>query len=357
MKTKHMAAVRADRNTMPSPSQHTLIAAVSVLLLALAAANAAGPGAPQTAAKNAAVTLEAVAGSAVKRVILSAKAAERLGIETGKVGQESIVRKQMVSGLIIVPVNRQPEQKPAGGTFGGFGQAGASAASTVSIPPPPAKPGGGSASFGKMATVAPVSPTGLQQVAAAVPAPQPVPALMPAGGVPSNPAAIAATASAPILGDAWVQVTLSAGEWERLTKDKPARLLALSTRDKLGNEIFAQPAGMEPVEDAKRSMLTLYYVVPGKDHGLTLNSRVRVELQHSGNEEQRRVVPYSAVYYDGKGAAWVYVNTKPLTFERQRVGVDQVVGDLAVLSDGPPIGTPIVTVGASLLFGAEIFGK
>jgi hypothetical protein len=114
---------------------------------------------------------------------------------------------------------------------------------------------------------------------------------------------------------------------------------------------------MAPQEDTKRTMLTMYYVVPGKDHGLTMNSRVRVELPTAGMEEKQKVVPYSAVYYDGKGAAWVYVNTKPLTFERQRIGVDRVVGDLAVLSDGPPTGTPIVTVGAPMLFGTEIFGK
>jgi hypothetical protein len=63
------------------------------------------------------------------------------------------------------------------------------------------------------------------------------------------------------------------------------------------------------------------------------------------------------VYYDGKGAPWVYVNAKPLTFERQRIGVERVTGDLAVLSEGPPVGTSVVTVGAALLYGAEIFRK
>ncbi|UUZ63703.1 hypothetical protein LP417_31055 [Polaromonas sp. P1-6] len=293
--------------------------------------------------------MEAISGSTVKRVILSAKAAERLGIETGKVGEESIIRKQMVSGLIIVPVDRQPGEKPAGGIFGGFGPVGAAPA-----PAAPTDPGGGAISLRKVAAVAPATPAALQKTggafaglgkAIAAPAPQPVPTAAP---TQANP---------PIVGDAWVQVTLSQGEWERLAKDKPARLQALFTRDKLGSEVLAQPSGMVPVEDAKRSMLTLYYKVPGKDHGLTLNSRMRVELQISGNEDKQKVVPYSAVYYDGKGAAWVYVNTKPLTFERQRIGVERVVGDLAVLSDGPPVGTPVVTVGASLLYGAEIFGK
>lgn len=129
MKAKHMAAVRADRNATPSPAKCTLLAAaaaaVAVLLLAPAAANAADPAGSKAAGKNTPVTLEAISGSTVKRVILSAKAAERLGIETGKVGEESIIRKQMVSGLITVPVDRQPGEKPAGGIFGGFGPVGA----------------------------------------------------------------------------------------------------------------------------------------------------------------------------------------------------------------------------------------
>jgi hypothetical protein len=84
---------------------------------------------------------------------------------------------------------------------------------------------------------------------------------------------------------------------------------------------------------------------------------MRVELQLSGDADARTVVPYGAVYYDAKGAAWVYVRTAPLTFERQRVGVERVVGDLAVLAEGPPIQTPVVTVGAAMLYGVEVFGK
>jgi hypothetical protein len=122
-------------------------------------------------------------------------------------------------------------------------------------------------------------------------------------------------------------------------------------------EVLAQPSGMEPLEDTKRSMWRLYYVVPGADHGLTLNQRMRVEVQLTGSDERQKVVPYSAVYYDAKGAAWIYLNPKPLTYERQKIGVERIVGDVAVLSEGPPVETPVVTVGAALLFGAEIFGK
>ena len=58
--------------------------------------------------KNPAVTIENIPGSTAPRVILTAKAAERLGIETGKVAEERIVRKQMVGGLLLPPVEKRP---------------------------------------------------------------------------------------------------------------------------------------------------------------------------------------------------------------------------------------------------------
>jgi CzcA family heavy metal efflux pump len=67
----------------------------------------------------------------------------------------------------------------------------------------------------------------------------------------------------------------------------------------------------------------------------------------------REVVPYSAVFYDLNGKTWVYMNPEPLTFVRAHITVDQIDGDLAVLSNGPPPGTTVVTVGAPELYGTE----
>lgn len=293
------------------------VAAAATLLMLPAATRAVDPGSSGTAGKGHEVTVESISGSKVKRVTLTAKAAERLGIMTGKVGEEQIVRKQMVSGVVIPPLEKIPDQQPLSNGFGGFRQ------------PAPALQKPASTGFGGFGKVA------------AVTAP-------PTAATPATP---------PASGDVWVLVTLSHGELERLALDKPVRILALDTRNKLVNKVFAVPSGIPPLEDMKRSMLSLYYVVPGKDHGLTLKNRMRVELQLSGSDERQKVVPYSAVYYDASGAAWVYVNTRPLTYERQRIAIERVIGDLAVLSDGPPVGTSVVTVGAALLYGAEIFGK
>lgn len=316
MNMKPMVAVTTDHHVKMFLGEFVALATVATFLLAPAAVRAAGP-----AGNSPVVKLESVAGSNIPRVILSAKAAERLGIATGKVGEESVVRKQMVSGLIIPPMDKQPESKPGGGGFGGFGQSGAAPA-----PATPTNPDSGPANLAKVSAVAAATPAALQ-------------------------------AALPASGEVWVLVTLSPAESERLAADKPARLLSLATRDKLGTDVLARPSGMQPFEDVKRSMLSLYYVLPGKDHGLAVNTRVRVELQLSGSDEKQKVVPYSSVYYDAKGNAWVYVNGTPLTYQRQRITVERVVGDLALLSEGPDVGTSVVTVGAALLFGAEIFKK
>jgi hypothetical protein len=68
----------------------------------------------------------------------------------------------------------------------------------------------------------------------------------------------------------------------------------------------------------------------------------------------RTVIPYAAVLYDPQGATWAYTSPKPLSFVRAPIKVDRIDGDLALLSDGPPAGTDVVTVGASELYGAEI---
>jgi hypothetical protein len=69
------------------------------------------------------------------------------------------------------------------------------------------------------------------------------------------------------------------------------------------------------------------------------------------------VVPYSAVLYDPDGGTWVYTVPQPLTYVRQKVTVQVVQGaggDQAVLAQGPPAGTTIVSTGAVELYGTEL---
>ena len=67
----------------------------------------------------------------------------------------------------------------------------------------------------------------------------------------------------------------------------------------------------------------------------------------------RESVPYSAVIYDAEGKAWVFTNGEELSYVKQPITIDRIEGDTAVLSEGPEIGTEVVSQGAAELFGVE----
>ena len=69
---------------------------------------------------------------------------------------------------------------------------------------------------------------------------------------------------------------------------------------------------------------------------------------------QRKVIPYSAVFYDADGRAWVYASPKPRTFVRASITVDSINGNRVILSAGPAAGVSVATVGVQQLFGSEI---
>lgn len=68
--------------------------------------------------------------------------------------------------------------------------------------------------------------------------------------------------------------------------------------------------------------------------------------------------PYAALLYDPQGKTWVYINPEPRVYERQAVTVTKVEAGAVTASVGPAVGTPVVTVAAAELFGAEfVTGK
>ena len=77
------------------------------------------------------------------------------------------------------------------------------------------------------------------------------------------------------------------------------------------------------------------------------------EIPGPGDGAVRKVVDYSALIYDADGNAFVYTNPEPLTFVRQPVTVDLIENDRVVFSDGPSVGTAVVTVGVPELFGID----
>lgn len=73
----------------------------------------------------------------------------------------------------------------------------------------------------------------------------------------------------------------------------------------------------------------------------------------SPDNPARTVIPYSALLYGAGGDTSAYTNPEPLVFVRRPVTVELIEDDRATLSDGPPAGTRVVTVGAAELLGVE----
>ena len=241
---------------------------------------AAVPAAAAAPGKERAARAEPIAGKMVKRVILSAKAAERAGIEQSKIVDQPVASTQMFGAMVI----------DAASATAGMSASGATSASANSK--------GLAVRFG-------VSPT----------------------------------------------------EAAKIDRTRPARLIALDTRAPLTHDVSATLIEQATAEVQRSGMTALSYAIQGDGGGLVPGRRVRIELPLQGSGDSRKTVPYSAIYYDAKGAAWVYVVTAPLEYVREPVEVERVAGSLAVLSKAPDAGTPIVTVGVSLLYGVEVFGK
>jgi len=115
-----------------------------------------------------------------------------------------------------------------------------------------------------------------------------------------------------------------------------------------GSSTEVEISKVEPIEGSDVAKVTLS---ADAAHRLGIETDLVREAVVTGLP--RKVAPYSAVLYDATGRTYAYGNPKPLVYVRVPLDVDFVDGDLAVLADGPPPGTAVVTVGASELFGTE----
>ena len=111
-----------------------------------------------------------------------------------------------------------------------------------------------------------------------------------------------------------------------------------------------QPAHVVHIAGTDLSNLTL---TPKAMERIDIQTAFVREARVSRSSEPRKVVPYAAVLYDAAGRTWVYTRPEPRSFVRHEITVDYIEGSLAVLSAGPPVGTEVVTVGGTELFGTE----
>ena len=121
------------------------------------------------------------------------------------------------------------------------------------------------------------------------------------------------------------------------------------------------PAGcteVEPAEEAGYEPATLQAVEGSELKQVTLTAegaeRTGLRTAPVRRSGDHRVVPYSALIYDGEGKTFVYTAPKPRSFLRAAVVVDRIEGDRVLLTDGPAAGSRVVTIGASEVYGAEL---
>jgi hypothetical protein len=106
-----------------------------------------------------------------------------------------------------------------------------------------------------------------------------------------------------------------------------------------------EPAQVEPIKGTDLSRVTL-----------TEDAARRLGIETApvrGSGAGRRVIPYSAVLYDAEGHTFTYTSPERLVFVRREIGVDRIDDGQAYLSNGPPSGSAVVTVGSPELFGTE----
>ena len=115
----------------------------------------------------------------------------------------------------------------------------------------------------------------------------------------------------------------------------------------------AGPATIEQIDGTDLSRVTLTAEATER-LGIQTAPVSEVEVARAGGEPAlRKVIPYAAVMYRSNGDTYVYTNLEPLVFVRAPISVDYIEGDQAVLADGPPTGTAVVTAGAPELYGTE----
>jgi len=155
-----------------------------------------------------------------------------------------------------------------------------------------------------------------------------------------------------------VRVRLSVSDYEAVDATVPVRVLpgkvsaGVPARTVIAQPVPAPPVSLVTGPAAAVLQIPVDFTLQGVDHGFGPAEKVMVEVALKGSG-MRKAIPYSALVYEINGETWVYTNPESRVFVRGRAVVDYIDGNRAVLRDGPPAGTQIVSVGATELYGAE----
>ncbi|MCF7976370.1 MAG: efflux RND transporter periplasmic adaptor subunit [Phycisphaerae bacterium] len=153
------------------------------------------------------------------------------------------------------------------------------------------------------------------------------------------------------LNPVWVKVPVYVGELARVESDNSARVHRLS--DWAGTEYQeARPVSLPVGANPETATVDLFYELDNAAQVYRIGQKVAVTLTRTARQ-QALVVPYASILYDMYGSAWIYIQTDPQVYRRERVQLQYVLEDQAVLSRGPGVGTKVVSAGAAELFGTE----
>lgn len=123
-----------------------------------------------------------------------------------------------------------------------------------------------------------------------------------------------------------------------------AFLFAACGQADLDEHVVDEPAAVESIEGTDLARIEV-----------TEAAAARLDIQTTPvwASDGWMVVPSAAVFVDPDGDFWVYSSPEPLTFVRREIQLHHEESGQAFLSNGPPSGTEVVTVGVAELYGTE----
>jgi len=149
----------------------------------------------------------------------------------------------------------------------------------------------------------------------------------------------------------WIRIPVYVGDLPNIAEGEPATIRGLGAKPREAG-VSARPIAAPPSANPQAATVDLFFDAENPKGRFTPGQRIGAQLALK-SEAESLTLPWSAVVYDINGGAWVYEQVAPRTFVRRRVTVRSVVGNIAILGAGLPLGTNVVGEGAQELFGSE----
>jgi len=153
------------------------------------------------------------------------------------------------------------------------------------------------------------------------------------------------------LNPVWVRVPVYVGDLARIDLQKDATVIPLGTGQSPAS-YSARPVQGPPLSDANSASADIFFELANSDRLLRIGQKVKISLLLIAPAESL-VIPMSALLYDINGGKWVYVKTAAHIYSRRRVEVSHIVDGNAVLTRGLNPGDEVVVAGAEEIFGTE----